>query len=73
MGGGSEKSKVVGSEPPLATAPPPPAAVDVLAALCCLRGQAYASLDNRPRAAVWLRTALEIDARCVEALQCLTR
>ncbi|CAN0107304.1 unnamed protein product, partial [Ectocarpus sp. 13 AM-2016] len=34
---------------------------------------AYAYLDNRPRAAVWLRTALEIDARCVEALQCLTR
>ncbi|CAN0420960.1 unnamed protein product, partial [Hapterophycus canaliculatus] len=47
--------------------------VDVLAALCCLRGQAYANLDNRPRATVWLRTALEIDARCVEALQCLTR
>lgn len=52
---------------------PPPGGVDVLAALCCLRGQAYANLDNRPRAAVWLRTALEIDARCVEALQCLTR
>lgn len=45
----------------------------MLAALCCLRGQAYANLDNRPRAAVWLRTALEIDARCVEALHCLTR
>lgn len=53
--------------------PAPPPGVDVLAALCCLRGQAYANLDNRPRAAVWLRTALEIDARCVEALQCLTR
>ncbi|CAM9698387.1 unnamed protein product, partial [Pylaiella littoralis] len=52
---------------------PVTAGVDVLAALCCLRGQAYANLDNRPRAAVWLRTALEIDARCVEALQCLTR
>ncbi|CBN74796.1 Putative subunit of the Anaphase Promoting Complex [Ectocarpus siliculosus] len=51
----------------------PAPGVDVLAALCCLRGQAYAYLDNRPRAAVWLRTALEIDARCVEALQCLTR
>ncbi|CAM9689744.1 unnamed protein product, partial [Laminaria digitata] len=39
----------------------------------CRRGQAYAALDNRIRAALWLRTALEIDSRCVEALQCLTR
>ncbi|CAN0115211.1 unnamed protein product, partial [Scytosiphon promiscuus] len=42
-------------------------------AQACSLGVAYANLDNRPRAAVWLRTALEIDARCVEALQCLTR
>ncbi|CAM9441412.1 unnamed protein product [Chrysoparadoxa australica] len=42
-----------------------------MASLCCLRGRVFADMDNRDRAAFWLKTALRIDARCVEALQIL--
>ncbi|CAM9231951.1 unnamed protein product [Choristocarpus tenellus] len=47
--------------------------IEVMAWLCCLRGKAYALLDNRSRAVVWLRAALEVDVRCVEALRTLLK
>ncbi|CAM9804153.1 unnamed protein product, partial [Phaeothamnion confervicola] len=45
--------------------------VSTLAQLCCLRGQAYATLDKATRAVVWLRAALAVDVHCVTALHML--
>lgn len=39
------------------------------AAMCLLRGRAYAGLDNRARAASWFRAALRADPFCYEAFQ----
>ena len=39
------------------------------AAMCLLRGRAYAGLDNRARAAAWFRAALRADPFCHEAFQ----
>jgi len=43
--------------------------VNPLARLACLRAIAYAELDNTPRAIRWFKSALLIDARCVEAFE----
>ncbi|KAK9828405.1 hypothetical protein WJX81_004996 [Elliptochloris bilobata] len=46
-------------------------AVSYGAAMCLLRGRAYAGLDNRARAAAWFRAALRADPFCHEAFQVL--
>ncbi|GMI15274.1 hypothetical protein TrLO_g7840 [Triparma laevis f. longispina] len=43
--------------------------VHPLARLCALRALAYAEQDNNPRAVRWFKSALKIDARCVEAFE----
>lgn len=42
-----------------------------LAALCCLRGRMYAEVDRQARAVTWLKLALAIDYKCIDALQTL--
>ena len=44
-------------------------AVSYGAAMCLLRGRAYAGLDNRARAVAWFRAALRADPFCHEAFQ----
>ena len=43
--------------------------VSYTAAMCLLRGRAYAGLDNRARAIAWFRRALRADPFCYEAFQ----
>ena len=43
--------------------------VSFASAMCLLRGRAFGALENRGRAAVWFRAALQADPFCYEAFQ----
>lgn len=47
------------------------AGVSLQAAMCVLRARALAAQDNQPRASLWYRKALEVDAYCYEAFAAL--
>eukprot|EP00850_Spirogloea_muscicola_P013827 SM000096S24856 [mRNA] locus=s96:176564:182351:+ [translate_table: standard] len=42
--------------------------IDIVAAACLLRGNAYHALDNRAKATYWYRSAIQRDPYCFEAL-----
>ncbi len=48
-----------------------PHKVNPMASLCALRGRAMAMKESMMPAVEWFTTALEIDPRCMVALQCL--
>ncbi|OQR80916.1 cell division cycle protein 16 [Achlya hypogyna] len=41
--------------------------INVVASLCCLRGEVCEALESRERAAYWYRLALQCDAHCADA------
>ncbi|KAL3503103.1 hypothetical protein ACH5RR_037552 [Cinchona calisaya] len=46
--------------------------INILSAICFLRGQAYEALENRAQARLWYKAAIKADPLCYEALECLT-
>ncbi|XP_027127100.2 anaphase-promoting complex subunit 6 [Coffea eugenioides] len=46
--------------------------INILAAICFLRGKAYEALENRAQARLWYKAAIKADPLCYEALECLT-
>jgi len=42
-------------------------------AIYLLRGQAFTALENRPKALLWFKKALECDVFCFEAFDCLSK
>ncbi|KAK9070581.1 hypothetical protein SSX86_010983 [Deinandra increscens subsp. villosa] len=45
--------------------------INILSAICFLRGKAYEALENRSQARKWYTAAIRADPLCYEALECL--
>ncbi|GAA0165335.1 ubiquitin-protein ligase [Lithospermum erythrorhizon] len=45
--------------------------INILSAICFLRGKAYEALENRAQARLWYKAAIKADPLCYEALECL--
>ncbi|XP_039126591.1 anaphase-promoting complex subunit 6 [Dioscorea cayenensis subsp. rotundata] len=45
--------------------------INIIAAICFLRGKAYEALENRVQARQWYKAAVKADPLCYEALECL--
>lgn len=45
--------------------------INILSAICFLRGKAYEALENRAQARQWYKAAVKADPLCYEALECL--
>ncbi|KAK9085697.1 hypothetical protein Sjap_026108 [Stephania japonica] len=45
--------------------------INILSAICFLRGKAYEALENRSQARQWYKAAVKADPLCYEALECL--
>ncbi|KAI5662364.1 hypothetical protein M9H77_21687 [Catharanthus roseus] len=46
--------------------------INILSAICFLRGKAYEAQENRAQARLWYKAAIKADPLCYEALECLT-
>ncbi|XP_057795977.1 anaphase-promoting complex subunit 6 [Salvia miltiorrhiza] len=45
--------------------------INIISAICFLRGKAYEALENRAQARLWYKAAIKADPLCYEALECL--
>ncbi|CAA7402376.1 unnamed protein product [Spirodela intermedia] len=45
--------------------------INIISAICFLRGKASEALENRNQARQWYRAAIKVDPFCYEALECL--
>ncbi|KAL6543324.1 Cell division cycle protein 16 [Orobanche hederae] len=45
--------------------------INIISAICFLRGKAYEALENRAQARLWYKAATRADPLCYEALECL--
>lgn len=45
--------------------------INIISAICFLRGKAYEALENRAQARLWYKAAIRADPLCYEALECL--
>ncbi|KAG8364851.1 hypothetical protein BUALT_Bualt18G0041500 [Buddleja alternifolia] len=45
--------------------------INIISAICFLRGKAYEALENRSQARLWYKAAIKADPLCYEALECL--
>ncbi|XP_073124577.1 anaphase-promoting complex subunit 6 [Henckelia pumila] len=45
--------------------------INIISAICFLRGKAYEALENRTQARLWYKAAIKADPLCYEALECL--
>lgn len=45
--------------------------INILSAICFLRGKAYEAQENRAQARLWYKAAIKADPLCYEALECL--
>lgn len=45
--------------------------INIISAICFLRGKAYEALENRAQARSWYKAAIKADPLCYEALECL--
>ncbi|EYU26316.1 hypothetical protein MIMGU_mgv1a004647mg [Erythranthe guttata] len=45
--------------------------INIISAICFLRGKAYEALENRVQARLWYKAAIRADPLCYEALECL--
>ncbi|XP_019173990.1 PREDICTED: uncharacterized protein LOC109169573 [Ipomoea nil] len=45
--------------------------INILCAICFLRGKASEALENRAQARLWYKAAIKVDPLCYEALACL--
>ncbi|KAK1321426.1 Anaphase-promoting complex subunit 6 [Acorus calamus] len=45
--------------------------INIISAICFLRGKAYEALENRAQARLWYKAAVKADPLCYEALECL--
>lgn len=45
--------------------------INIMSAICYLRGKAYEALENRAQARLWYKAAIKADPLCYEALECL--
>ncbi|CAA0832462.1 Anaphase-promoting complex subunit 6 [Striga hermonthica] len=45
--------------------------INIISAICFLRGKAYEALENRSQARLWYKAAIRADPLCYEALECL--
>ncbi|KAF3647223.1 Anaphase-promoting complex subunit 6 [Capsicum annuum] len=45
--------------------------INILSAICFLRGKAYEALENHAQARLWYKAAIKADPLCYEALECL--